>query len=160
MQAGGIADVQAALARLAPDIKIATFPASTATAQQAADKVGCQLGQIVKSLGYMLNRERPILVLCSGDRSIDERKLAAHFGIGRKKIRMMTAQQCLALLGYAPGAVPPLALRSPDIVVHMDAQLQRYELVYAAGGAANALFPIAPATLQDITSAQIIDAAR
>lgn len=160
MQAMGIRDVQLALERLRLDIEIREFDSSTATAQQAADKVGCELGQIVKSLGFMLDKTQPLLVLASGDQAVDERKLAALYQVGRKKVRMMNPRQCLAILGYAPGGVPPLGLRQAGIPALLDDRLRRFDIVYAAGGAANAIFPIALATLRQATKADFADIAR
>lgn len=156
----GIAQVQAALDLLQLGIKIMEFDSSTATSQQAADNVGCQLGQIVKSLGFMINRSMPVLVLVSGDHTIDERKLAALNGVGRKKVRMMTAEQCLAILGYAPGGVPPIAHRTGGFTVYLDESLRRYETVYAAGGAANAIFPVLLSDLQEVTGGKFADVVR
>ena len=156
----GVAAVQAALDRLGLGIRITEFDSPTATSQQAADNIGCQLGQIVKSLGFMINKTAPALVLTSGDQSIDERKLAALFGVGRKKARMMRAEQCLAILGYAPGGVPPIAHRSSDIAVVLDETLKRYETVYAAGGAANAIFPLRLSLLQEVTRGAFADVVR
>ena len=160
MQAMGVKDVEAALESLALDTQVIEFGSSTATSQQAAESVGCQLGQIVKSLGFMINRSMPVLVLASGDQTIDERKLAAIFGVGRKKVRMMTAAQCLELLGYAPGGVPPIAHRSSGIIIYLDDMLRRFQTVYAAGGAANAIFPIELGVLQAVTSGAFADLAR
>ena len=58
-QAMGVADVQAALDKLGLAITIIEFDSSTATSQQAADNIGCQLGQIVKSLGFMIDEPQP-----------------------------------------------------------------------------------------------------
>ena len=159
MQAMEVRDVQAALQALALDTKVIEFGSSTATSQQAADNIGCQLGQIVKSLGFMVNRATPVLVLASGDQTIDERKLATVFGVGRKKVRMMTAAQCLDLLGYTPGGVPPLAHRR-TVDVYLDDTLRRFQIVYAAGGAANAIFPIELETLHRVTNGAFADLAR
>ena len=157
MQAMGVADVQNALDQLQLDIRILEFESATATAQQAADNIGCELGQIVKSLGFILSKTTPVLVLASGDQSVDERKLAALFGVGRKQVRMMNAEQCLTFLGYLPGGVPPIAHRRDEIRTFLDATLGRYETVYAAGGAANAIFPIDLAILQAVTHATFAD---
>ena len=156
----GVVQVQAALDQMRLGIRVIEFDGSTATSREAADNVGCQLGQIVKSLGFMIDRTRPALVLTSGDQTIDERKLAALYGVGRKKARMMNAGQCLALLGYAPGGVPPIGLRSAGLAVHLDETLKRFETVYAAGGAANAIFPIQLSLLQQVTRGQFADLAR
>lgn len=156
----GLADVQAALDDLGLGIVIREFDSSTATAQQAADNIGCQLGQIVKSLGYMINKSQPALVLASGDQHIDDRKLAQRLGVGRKRVRMMNAAQCFELLGYAPGAVPPIAHRSSGFPVFMDSGLTRFDTVYAAGGAAHAIFPIGTEKLREIARAEIADLTR
>ena len=160
MQAKGVGDVRDALERLRLEIEIIEFDSSTATSQQAADNARCELGQIVKSLGFLIDKSKPILVLASGDQTVDDRKLAALCQVGRKKVRMMNARQCLSILGYAPGGVPPLGHRRPDIAVIMDDNLRRYDSVYAAGGAANAIFPIDLAVLRAVTNADFADIAR
>ena len=93
MQAMSVADVQNALDQLGLQVKVIEFESPTATSQQAADNIDCELGQIVKSLGFIFNKTTPVLVLASGDKSVDERKLAALFKVGRKKVRMMNAEQ-------------------------------------------------------------------
>ncbi len=160
MQAMGVKDVQRALERQGLEIEIIEFDSSTATSQQAADNVGCELGQIVKSLGFLIEKSKPILVLASGDQSVDDRKLASLFDVGRKKVRMMNPEQCLSILGYSPGGVPPLGHQRPDIPVIIDDNLRRYDIVYAAGGAANAIFPIELPVLRVVTKAVFADIAR
>ena len=160
MHTMGVEHVQAALDQLQLGIRIIEFDSSTATSQQAADSIGCYLGQIVKSLGYLINKTMPALVLTSGDQSVDERKLAALFAVGRKKVRMMKAEQCLAILGYAPGGVPPVAHRSNGIAVYLDETLRRFETVYAAGGAANAIFPVGLDLLHEVTRGSFADVVR
>ena len=157
MQAMGVADARNALAQLQLDICIIEFETATGTSQQAADNIGCELGQIVKSLGFVMNKTTPALVLTSGDQSVDERKLAAIFQVGRKKARLMNADQCLAVLGYLPGSVPPIAHRTDGFAKILDSKLQRYEVVYAAGGATNAIFPIKLSTLKKVTKATFAD---
>ena len=157
MQVLGVSDVRLALRKLKLDVDVIEFAGSTATSQQAADHIGCDLGQIVKSLGFMINKTTPTLILASGDQMIDERKLAALFAVGRKKVRMMTAEQCITRLGYAPGGVPPFGHRSGGFAVYIDQSLQRFERVYAAGGAANAIFPISLNALQRVTGGVFAD---
>ena len=150
-------DVQVALSTLGLDIEIIEFEKSTATSQMAADNIGCELGQIVKSLGFMINKKEPILILTSGDQTVDDRKLATMFEVGRKKIRMMSADQCVEILGYAPGGVPPIGHRTNDFSVYLDDMLKRYETVYAAGGSAQTIFPIELERLQSVTQATFAD---
>lgn len=150
-------NVENMLKTLGLDIEILTFDSSTATSQEAADNIGCELGQIVKSLGFMINKEMPILVLTSGDQTVDDRKLATMLKVGRKKVRMMTPEQCIDILGYAPGGVPPIGHRQSGFDVYMDDMLKRYETVYAAGGSAQTIFPIALEILQQVTNATFAD---
>lgn len=151
------ADVQLVLQEQGLDIDIIEFDSSTATSQMAADNIGCELGQIVKSLGFMINKETPILILTSGDQTIDDRKVAKMMEVGRKKVRMMNAEQCIEILGYAPGGVPPIGHRQNDFAVYIDDMLKRYDLVYAAGGSAQTIFPIVLDTLHRITDATYAD---
>jgi len=153
------ADVQAALDRLNLGIKINFFENSTATSQMAADNIGCQLGQIVKSLAFIVDEE-PIVVLASGDQRVDDRKIAAIFNVGRKKVKVATPEQCVEIYGYAPGGVPPLAYRTPGLTMFLDASLQRFPQLYAAGGAHNAIFPITLDQLLSITGASFADVKR
>lgn len=153
------ADVQAALDQLNLGIAIRFFENSTATSQQAADNIGCELGQIVKSLAFIID-EKPILVLASGDQRVDDKKLAAIYNVGRKKVKTASPEQCVEIYGYAPGGVPPLAHRTPGLPVHIDDSLKRYDQLYAAGGAHNAIFPITLKQLEQVTNGQIADVAK
>lgn len=142
MEEWNAAHVQQVLDELAPDIRITFFETSTATSQMAADNIGCELGQIAKSIVFWVE-SRPAVVIISGDQRVDDRKLAALHNLSRKKIRAANADDCIAITGYAPGGVPPIAHRRDDVLVYVDESLARYELIYAAAGAHNAIMPIA-----------------
>lgn len=159
MQPLTAADVQTALDQLNTGISIRFFENTTATSQQAADNVGCELGQIVKSLAFIID-EQPIIVLASGDQRVDDKKLAALYNVGRKKVRTASPEQCIEIYGYAPGGVPPVAHRTPGLPVYIDDSLKRYEQLYAAGGAHNAIFPITLTLLGQITGGQFVDVAK
>jgi prolyl-tRNA editing enzyme YbaK/EbsC (Cys-tRNA(Pro) deacylase) len=122
-------------------IEIQRFAESTATSQQAADAIGCQLGQIVKSLCFMIEGQ-PLLVLASGDGMVDDRKLATLYSVGRKKVKTASPDECVSIFGYAPGGVAPFGHRTPNLTVYIDDALQRFAVVYAAAGAHNAIFEI------------------
>jgi prolyl-tRNA editing enzyme YbaK/EbsC (Cys-tRNA(Pro) deacylase) len=153
------ADVQASLDKLQTGIQIRFFETTTATSQQAADNIGCELGQIVKSLAFIVD-EKPIVVLASGDQRVDDKKLAGIFDVGRKKVKVASSEQCVALYGYMPGGVPPLAHRTPGLPVYIDDSLLRYQQIYAAGGAHNAIFPVTPTQLAQISDGQVVDVAK
>src|SRR3954454_7775202 len=89
-------------------IKIRFFENPTATSQLAADEIGCELGQIAKSICFIVE-DKPVVVIASGDQRVDDRKIATLLGISRKQVKFATPEQCVKLIGYAPGGVPPLA---------------------------------------------------
>ncbi len=120
-------------------------PGTTSTALEAADAVGCELGQIVKTLFFMAEG-RPTIALVAGDRQVDTAALAELLGVGRKRLKMGTPAEVLARTGYEVGGVAPVGLLSPaDVVV--DRSLHRFGRVWAAAGAPNAVFEAGTSTL-------------
>ena len=152
-------DFQAFLATVDLDTEVRTFETSTATSQMAADSIGCALGQIAKSLAFVVD-EQPVLVVASGDQRVDDRKLAERFGVGRKKVKIATAELCVAVFGYAPGGVPPFGHRTSGFPVLVDNSLSRFEQLFAAGGARDAIFPISFADLVRVSGGEIVDIRR
>jgi prolyl-tRNA editing enzyme YbaK/EbsC (Cys-tRNA(Pro) deacylase) len=153
------ADVQAALNQWNMGIEIRFFESSTATSQLAADNIGCELGQIAKSLCFVIDG-KPVLVIASGDQRVDDKKLAAIFNVSRKRVKVASAEECVTIFGYAPGGVPPLAHRTSGMSVLLDDSLQRYSQIYAAGGAHNAIFGIAPEQLATVSGGRFADVKR
>jgi len=153
------ADVQQTLLIFDPHINIVTFEDSTATSELAAAAIGCQVGQIAKSICLMVGK-KPLVAITSGDRRVDDRKIATHFNVGRKRVRMATAEECVALFGYAPGGVPPIGHRDPAITKLLDATLEQHNIIYPAAGSANTVFAITPARLADLTGAAYVDFVR
>ena len=147
--------VQQTLDARLPGTKITFFDEPTATSQQAADAIGCELGQIVKSLAFVVDGT-PVLVLASGDQRVDDRKLATLYTVGRKKVKTATPAQCVEIYGYVPGGVPPVAHRQ-TLPTYIDDSLRRYETVYAAAVAHNAIFPLAFDDLVKITDGTVMD---
>lgn len=156
MQEATVDDFRKALHALAPDIEITLFENSTATSQLAAAAIGCELGQIAKSLLFMVD-DLPVIVIASGDQRIDDRKLAAMYNVTRKKVKFATAEQCIEITGYAPGGVPPLGYRTPNLTIYLDDMLKRYTMVHPAAGAHNACFPITLERLVQITGGTFAD---
>jgi prolyl-tRNA editing enzyme YbaK/EbsC (Cys-tRNA(Pro) deacylase) len=106
---------------------------STRTAQEAADAVGVDVGQIVKSLVFV-DDTGPLLCLCAGDRRVDTAKL----GNG---VRQAKGDEVREATGFAIGGVPPLGHDRPMRTV-VDASLRRFETIWCAGGTPHAVFPI------------------
>jgi len=155
--------VQTTLDQAGFGAQIRFFDTPTATSQQAADNIGCALGQIVKSLCFIVETDVgqiPILVLASGDQRVDDRKIAGHYAVGRKRVKIATPDECISIYGYAPGSVPPVGHRTAGMPTYIDRSLARFQQLYAAGGANNAIFPITLEQLQTVTNGQMLDVIR
>ena len=139
-------------------VQVQELPGSTRTAQLAAQAVGSQLGQIVKSLLFIDDRDRALLALVAGDRRADPAKIAA--AAGSQSARIANADEVRARTGYAIGGVPPLAHDEGALAqTLMDSSLGRFEIVWAAAGAPNAVFRIERARLQELANASMVDIA-
>jgi Cys-tRNA(Pro) deacylase len=143
-----------ALAAAGVASEVRSYAESTRTAEEAAEAVGANVGQIVKSLIFLADG-RPILVLVSGANRLDTAKLAQ---IAGAKITRADADTVRAATGYAIGGVPPVGLATP-LPVYFDRDLLQYAAVWAAAGTPHAVFSIAPETLARITHAEIVDLA-
>lgn len=135
--------------------EIIEFAQSTRTAQDAADAIGCQVEQIVKSLVFLAD-DRPVLALVSGANRLDRDKLGQAMGAGR--VRRADADAVREATGYAIGGVPPVGHTQP-LPIYLDQDLFWYDTVYAAAGTPHAVFGIAPEELQRVTGAESIDLA-
>ena len=111
--------------------EIVEFAQSTKTAQEAADAMGCELGQIVKSLVFAVEG-RVVLALVAGDRRGDGEAIAREAGAGGTA-RFADAETVRSATGYAIGGVSPFDLPA-DLLVFVDDSLSRFETVYPAAG--------------------------
>ena len=152
--------VRAAAAKRGVSIEIVTFDDSTHTAQEAADAIGVELGQIVKSLVFVapvdLARDdagwEPIIALVRGTDRVDIGRLASV--TGKARLRRATAKEAADASGFSIGGIPPFGHRQRISVV-MDPALDAYPEVWAAAGTANAVFAVAPATLAMLSDALV-----
>ena len=148
--------VQAVLDSHELGLTVIHFDDHTTTSVDAARVIGCELGQIAKSMCLMVG-DAPVLVVASGDQRIAEAKLAKHFGIGRKKIKIASPEECIAIFGYAPGGVPPVAHRTAGVPVIIDELLARWNRVYAAAGTPHDNFELTFDQLCTITGGTVLD---
>ncbi len=145
-----VAEAMQALGLTSP---IERFPEGTATAMDAAAALGCELGQIVKTL-ILLADGRPTAVLVAGDRQADTTALAQLLGVSRKRLKMARAERVLELTGFAVGGVAPVGLPGEwDVIA--DDSLRRFTRVWAAAGASDALFGTDTEALLAATGAQV-----
>ncbi len=145
--------VAQALADLGVDATPIELDRSTRTAQLAADVLGVSLGSIVKSLVFMAD-SGPVLALVAGDRRADPSKIAS--ACGATEVRIATAVEVRECTGFAVGGVPPVGHLNAMPVI-LDASLSRFELLHAAAGAPQAVFPITLSELARITGAAAAD---
>jgi prolyl-tRNA editing enzyme YbaK/EbsC (Cys-tRNA(Pro) deacylase) len=137
-------------------LEVSTFAESTHTAEDAATALGAELGQIVKSLVFVVPGENgglePVLCLVSGVNRVDMARLAAV--TGEPAIRRATAREANDLTGFSIGGIPPIG-HTRTLRVIMDPDLGRYETVWAAAGLPTAVFPVPPATLRMLSNAEV-----
>ena len=140
---------QSRLQKLGLDAEVRELADSTRTAQEAADAVGAELGQIVKSLVFV-DDDGALLCLCAGDRRVDTSKLGTN-------VRQAKGNEVREATGYAIGGVPPLGHDRPVRTV-VDESLRRFDTVWCAGGTPHAVFPVpTDALIAAIPDAEVRD---
>jgi len=145
--------VQDVLRALGFDCRVIEFQESTRTSAEAAARVGCSLGQIVKSLVFRGQvTGKPVLVLTSGANRVDEAKVGQLFG---EPIGRADAEFVRAATGFAIGGVPPLGHSRP-IETFIDEDLLQYATIWGAAGTPNAVFELTPEALKKMTNAKVV----
>ncbi len=127
----------------------------TPTVETAAAAVGTEPENIVKSLLFFAG-ENYVLAITSGQAHIERRAIAAHFEIGRKKVKLADPQTVLEETGYQVGAMPPFGHFNP-LPTLIDQRVLEKDQVYAGGGSEQTLLRIAPETILTVTQAQVLD---
>lgn len=146
--------VQQALDAMGLDLKVMNMPESTRTAQEAAEAVGCQIGQIVKSLVFKTRySQKPVLVVASGPNRVNEKKVGELLG---EPLVKADAEFVRETTGFAIGGVPPLGHLQP-IKTFVDKDLLQFESIWAAAGTPRSVFCLTPADLVKITGGKVID---
>ena len=146
--------VQKALEELDMQLEVIELPGSTRTAVEAAQAIGCQVGQIVKSLIFKGKRSKqPVLVLASGPNRVSEKKIEALIGEPLGKANADFVRQHT---GFAIGGVPPLG-HSEKIRTYIDQDLLQHTTIWAAAGTPHAVFQLKSQDLVYITGGEVID---
>ena len=145
--------VQQALEALGLPCQVVELPASTRTAVEAAQAIGCDVGQIVKSLVFKVKvTGLPVMVETSGSNRVDESLLAKFSG---SDIEKASADFVRETTGFAIGGVPPLSHDHP-IRILIDEDLMQYPVIWAAAGTPNAVFRLTPEDLVRMTSGIVV----
>ena len=145
--------VQDALHASGMRLQVLELPASTRTAQDAAQTIGCQVGQIVKSLIFRGKQSgRPLLILVSGTNRVKEEGIENLIG---EAIGKAQAEYVRELTGFASGGVPPLGHDHPLETI-IDEDLLQYNQIWAAAGTPNAVFCLESRDLQRLTGGKVV----
>ena len=146
--------VQAALDALGLSLQVVALPASTRTAAEAAQAVGCQVGQIAKSIIFRAeSSDRPVLVIASGSNRVNENVVSAALGESLAKADADFVRQ---RTGFVIGGVPPLGHLEP-LETFIDEDLLQYEQIWAAAGTPHAVFRLAPADLVRMAGGRVMN---
>jgi prolyl-tRNA editing enzyme YbaK/EbsC (Cys-tRNA(Pro) deacylase) len=123
------------------------------TSQEAADALGVTVGQIAKSVIFRRKSdEAAVLVVTSGDKRVDEKRVAAHTGpLGRADADFVKSRT-----GFSIGGVSPLAHATPCVTL-IDRELFRFNEIWAAAGHPNGVFKLSPDQLVQLTGAPVAD---
>jgi prolyl-tRNA editing enzyme YbaK/EbsC (Cys-tRNA(Pro) deacylase) len=124
------------------EARVVTLDESTRTSLLAAEALGCTIAEIAKSIVFRAG-EQAVIVVLSGDRRVDAKKVSAHLGV---KVGNADADTVKALTGYVIGGVPPFP-HDPSVKVILDGSLTRFEKVWAAAGTPNSVMNLTVAQL-------------
>jgi Cys-tRNA(Pro) deacylase len=145
--------VQQTLKSLGFSDEIVIFPDSTRTAIEAAQAVGCSVGQIVKSLVFKgAQSHKPVLALVSGANRVNEKRLASLVG---ETIEKADADFVRQHTGFAVGGVPPVG-HVASLATFIDRDLLQYDEIWAAAGSPHAVFRLTPGDLQNMTGGEVV----
>ncbi|MGI5902085.1 MAG: YbaK/EbsC family protein [Desulfitobacteriia bacterium] len=136
--------------------EVLEFEASTATVELAAEALGVQPGLIAKTMAFKLKDEQKILLICAGDKRIDNRKFKKTF---HSKGKMLSQEEVEDATGHPVGGVCPFGLRN-ELPVYLDVSLKAYDFVYPAAGSSNSAVKITPEDLEKITKGKWVEVSR
>lgn len=144
--------VKAAIQAKGFDYPVVILPDSARTAVLAAQALGCEVAQIAKSLIFKTkDTGRPVLVIASGSNRVDEKRVAALVG---EKLGKADAEFVRSVTGFAIGGVPPVGHVQPLLTL-IDEDLLQYEVIWAAAGVPEGVFPFPPSDLLPLTGGQL-----
>ena len=134
------------------DTRVIVFdPGTTKTARMAADQLGVSVGQIAKSILFLVE-DQPVLVVTSGDAKVQNGKIKHYLGA---KPKMASAEECMENTGFSPGGVCPFGLKNARIL--LDESMKRFNVVYAAAGTSNTAVPVTFEQLLEVTGGEAVD---
>ena len=151
LEKAAVKRVQQALIDLGVSGQIKVLSDSARTAQEAADGLGIEVGQIASSLIFKLSDHSPLLIITSGRHRVDVDLVAKNLGF--EKLERVDAAYVKEISGFSIGGVAPIGWISPATII-IDQALNDYEVVWAAAGHPHAVYPTSFKELHQCTDAQ------
>jgi prolyl-tRNA editing enzyme YbaK/EbsC (Cys-tRNA(Pro) deacylase) len=146
--------VQDVLSTRGLECKVIELNDSTKTALDAAATIGCDVGQIVKSLIFKTkSTHKPVLILTSGPNRVNEKTIETLVG---EQISKADADFTRDVTGFAIGGIPPIGHKHPIDLIYIDEDLMSFDSVWAAAGTPNAVFNLQSHYLNALTNGQVI----
>ena len=145
--------MQAVLAEFGFELEVKELAASTRTAAEAAEAIGCSVAQIAKSLIFKGQETgQPILIIASGVNRVNEKTAAMAVG---EKFERATPDFVFENTGYKIGGVPPVGHKNTPLTL-IDEDIFQYDEIWAAAGTPHAVFRLTPKILADMTQGKVI----
>jgi prolyl-tRNA editing enzyme YbaK/EbsC (Cys-tRNA(Pro) deacylase) len=146
--------VQKALEQRGLTCRVVEFTSSTRTASDAANTIGCEVSQIVKSLLFRTKyTNMPVLILASGKNRVEEQVIEKFIG---EKIEKANADFTREVTGFAIGGIPPIGHKQRIQHIFIDEDLLHNETIWAAAGTPFTVFSMPSSVLQDLTGGMVI----
>ncbi|MEK7439528.1 MAG: YbaK/EbsC family protein [Chloroflexota bacterium] len=144
--------VQDTLQSLGFNLQVIEFEQTTRTSVEAAQAVGCEVGQIAKSLIFKGKQSgKAILIIASGANRVDEKKIKSILG---EKVEKPDADFVREQTGFVIGGVPPVG-HTQKLETLIDEDLLKFEVIWGAAGTPNAVFKLTPQELVKMTGGKI-----
>ena len=128
-------------------------PEPTPTVQAAARVMRVAEEQIAKTVLFTVSGN-PVAVIACGTRPIDQKRIAARFGVGRKQVKLAGPEMVLTVTGYPAGTVPPFGHRQ-KIQTLIDPRVIEQTQIFAGGGEEDALVRLNPAVILQATGGEV-----
>jgi Cys-tRNA(Pro) deacylase len=148
-------DLIAFIATHAVTAELIHLPDHTPTVETAAQALGVPVDEIGKSILFLADTQ-PVLVVANGVNRIDYKRLAEHFGLSRKRVKMANAEDVQIIAGYTVGAMPPFGHKT-KLRTLLDARLFSRPEIFVGGGEINALLRVTPTELLRVTGGERVE---
>jgi prolyl-tRNA editing enzyme YbaK/EbsC (Cys-tRNA(Pro) deacylase) len=126
----------------------------TLTVPDAARALQVEADQIIKSLVFLIKGE-PLLVINNGLARVEQRRVAARLGVGRKQVKLASVEQALGITGYVVGSMPPFGHRQ-ILPTFVDPAITEHSIIFGGGGEIDAMLRLTPAELIRVTGAELL----